>query len=142
MTNDATRIQIETRIALTNTEIELAAIGVVVLKNRMPNQSSIIIFGQGQCIDVTDCQSILSLCKGPEKDGGLAGLQAAYDGASGVPSSSSSVAGNGEKAQVLLSPPVHPAALFARRVPCCCCRRAPSHLRVNNALSRFVRLLS
>ncbi|OBT69092.1 hypothetical protein VE03_01391 [Pseudogymnoascus sp. 23342-1-I1] len=44
--DDATRVQIEVR----NVEIELVVIGYVIPREQMPNQSSIIIFGQRQCI--------------------------------------------------------------------------------------------
>ncbi|KFY61018.1 hypothetical protein V496_05181 [Pseudogymnoascus sp. VKM F-4515 (FW-2607)] len=44
--NDATRVQIEVRIAFSNLEFELVVIGYVVPKGQMPNQTSFIIFGQ------------------------------------------------------------------------------------------------
>lgn len=44
--NDATRVQIEVRIAFSNLEFEPVVIGYVVPKQQMPNQTSLIIFGQ------------------------------------------------------------------------------------------------
>ncbi|OBT45219.1 hypothetical protein VE00_03607 [Pseudogymnoascus sp. WSF 3629] len=48
---DATRVQIDIRIALSNTEIEIDAIDYVVPKEQVPNQTSFVIFGQSQCIN-------------------------------------------------------------------------------------------
>ncbi|OBT94085.1 uracil DNA glycosylase [Pseudogymnoascus verrucosus] len=48
---DATRVQIDIRIALSNTEIEIDAIGYVVPKDQIPNQTSFVLFGQRQCIN-------------------------------------------------------------------------------------------
>ncbi|ELR08557.1 uracil DNA glycosylase [Pseudogymnoascus destructans] len=55
---DATRVQIDVRIALSNTEIEIDAIGSVVPKEQIPNQTSFVIFGQRQCINSIHYSSV------------------------------------------------------------------------------------
>ncbi|OBT50616.1 hypothetical protein VE04_09560 [Pseudogymnoascus sp. 24MN13] len=57
--NDQTRrIQVEVRIALSNAQIDMAAVGAVIPKEKMPNGSSYIILGQSAFINAMDCRSI------------------------------------------------------------------------------------